>query len=188
MFIESCLCIPYTIEIITWIKQQPVDIVGCGGVGVCLSKKICWVSLLRQIIEVFIWNSNFWSWSWGRSFGALNNIFLFSILLNTKWSLLYWINFKGYVHNDTFAYDICIRSVSSKKVRGHGVYSLPPPPHNLNSLAPPPLTFIYLDVTLTTTLPQLEFIGTHFFILILFIWMFLHHRITIFGLTPPPST
>ena len=44
---------------------------------------------------------------WGeRGCGALNNIFLFSIFLNTNWSLLYWIKFKGYVHNDTFAYDM----------------------------------------------------------------------------------
>ncbi len=71
MFIESCLCIPYTIEIITWIKQQPVDIVGCGGVGVCLSKKICWVSLLRQIIEVFIWNSKFLELELGKKFWCI---------------------------------------------------------------------------------------------------------------------
>ncbi len=41
MFIE-----PYTIKTITWINQQPVNSVGWAG-GL-FSKKICWVSLLRQ--------------------------------------------------------------------------------------------------------------------------------------------
>ncbi len=59
-------------------------------------------------------------------------------------------------------------------------------PHNLTSLTPPPNNFIYLDVTLTSPLPQLEFIGTHLPILILFIWMFLNPTITIFCLTTPP--
>ncbi len=87
---------------------------------------------------------------WERGCGALNNIFWFSIFLNTNWSLLYWIKFKGYVHNDTLAYDM-YQGYFIEKSKGDRVYIVfLPLPHNLTSLAPPPRNFIYLDVTLTT--------------------------------------
>ncbi len=146
--------------------------------------KICWVSLLRQTYWGAHLELHFLGCG-GKGLCALNNnIFLFSIFLNTNWSLLYRIKFKGYVNYDTFAYDM-YQGYFIEKVRGKGCTFFASPLYNLKSLALSPHNFIYLDVTLTTPLPQLEFIGTHCTISILFIWMFLHPRITIFGLTPP---
>ncbi len=65
-------------------------------------KKICWVSLLKQTYWSVHLEIQFMGCG-GRGCGALNNIFLFSIFINIYWSLIYWIKFKGYVHNDIFA-------------------------------------------------------------------------------------
>ncbi len=102
------------------------------------------------------------------------------------WSLLYWIMFKGYVHDDTLAYDV-YQGYFIEKVSGTGcTFFASPLPHNLTSLAPPPHNFIYLDVTLAPPPPPTIGIHLHPLPHFNFIYlMFLHPRITIFGLTPP---
>ncbi len=149
MFIESFVYV-YLILLKESLELSSNQLIlwGMGGEG-CFFKKMCCVSLLRQTYWSVHLELQFLGCG-GKGGGALNNMFLFSIFLNTNWSLLYRIKFKDYVYNDTFAYDM-YQGYFIEKNKGDREYIFCLPlHHNLTSIAPPPHNFIFLDVTLTT--------------------------------------